>query len=138
MAEDVNRPEDAAFGLGCHANNFPRRSDNRRVRAHPADDAVHRFQPDSPSKPGDPDRPGRRRRGRRICTGRRPQRILQVDLRWMPAGDPGVGRLGRIAGPARLRIWPGTAPRLFSGLLAGLGAAVALVGVLHDGPAIEK
>jgi putative tricarboxylic transport membrane protein len=33
---------------------------------------------------------------------------------------------------------PGTAPRLFSGLLAFLGAAVALVGVLSDGPPIEK
>ena len=33
---------------------------------------------------------------------------------------------------------PGTAPRLFSWLMAGLGAAVALVGVFMDGPAIEK
>jgi putative tricarboxylic transport membrane protein len=33
---------------------------------------------------------------------------------------------------------PGTAPRLFSGLLAFLGAAVALVGVFSDGPPIEK
>lgn len=33
---------------------------------------------------------------------------------------------------------PGTAPRLFSGLLAALGAAVTLVGVFMDGPAIEK
>src|SRR5262245_15375450 len=33
---------------------------------------------------------------------------------------------------------PGTAPRLFSFLLAGLGAAVTLVGVFSDGPAIEK
>ena len=33
---------------------------------------------------------------------------------------------------------PGTAPRLFSGLLAILGAAVAAVGVFSDGPAIEK
>ncbi len=33
---------------------------------------------------------------------------------------------------------PGTAPRLFSGLLVGLGAAVTLVGVFMDGPAIEK
>jgi len=33
---------------------------------------------------------------------------------------------------------PGTAPRLFSGLLAFLGGAVALVGVLVEGPAIEK
>src|SRR5436309_10857847 len=33
---------------------------------------------------------------------------------------------------------PGTAPRLFSGLLAVLGAAVAVVGVFSDGPVIEK
>jgi putative tricarboxylic transport membrane protein len=33
---------------------------------------------------------------------------------------------------------PGTAPRMFSGLLAALGAAVALVGVFSDGPIIEK
>jgi putative tricarboxylic transport membrane protein len=33
---------------------------------------------------------------------------------------------------------PGTAPRLFSGLLAFLGTAVALVGVFSEGPPIEK
>jgi putative tricarboxylic transport membrane protein len=33
---------------------------------------------------------------------------------------------------------PGTAPRLFAGLLAALGAAVALVGVTTQGPKIEK
>jgi putative tricarboxylic transport membrane protein len=33
---------------------------------------------------------------------------------------------------------PGTAPRLFALLLAGLGIAVALVGVASDGPPIEK
>jgi putative tricarboxylic transport membrane protein len=33
---------------------------------------------------------------------------------------------------------PGTAPRLFAGALAFMGAAVALVGVLTDGPRIEK
>jgi putative tricarboxylic transport membrane protein len=33
---------------------------------------------------------------------------------------------------------PGTAPRLFAGLLVGLGALVALVGLLTDGPRIEK
>jgi putative tricarboxylic transport membrane protein len=33
---------------------------------------------------------------------------------------------------------PGTAPRLFAGLLAGLGAAVAVVGVLFEGPKIER
>jgi putative tricarboxylic transport membrane protein len=33
---------------------------------------------------------------------------------------------------------PGTAPRLFSGLLVGLGALVALVGLITDGPRIEK
>ena len=33
---------------------------------------------------------------------------------------------------------PGTAPRLFSGLLVILGALVALVGLITDGPRIEK
>jgi putative tricarboxylic transport membrane protein len=33
---------------------------------------------------------------------------------------------------------PGTAPRLFSGALALMGAAVALVGVFVDGPRIDK
>jgi putative tricarboxylic transport membrane protein len=33
---------------------------------------------------------------------------------------------------------PGTAPRLFSGMLAFLGAAVTVVGVVIDGPPIEK
>lgn len=33
---------------------------------------------------------------------------------------------------------PGTAPRLFAGLLCVLGAAVALVGVTSNGPPIEK
>jgi putative tricarboxylic transport membrane protein len=33
---------------------------------------------------------------------------------------------------------PGTAPRLFAALLAGLGVAVAVVGVLFEGPKIEK
>src|SRR6187397_2214970 len=33
---------------------------------------------------------------------------------------------------------PGTAPRLFSGLLVVLGTLVALVGLVTDGPRIEK
>jgi hypothetical protein len=33
---------------------------------------------------------------------------------------------------------PGTAPRLFAGLLVGLGTLVALVGLITDGPRIEK
>ena len=33
---------------------------------------------------------------------------------------------------------PGTAPRLFAGVLAGLGAAIAAVGLITDGPPIEK
>jgi putative tricarboxylic transport membrane protein len=33
---------------------------------------------------------------------------------------------------------PGTAPRLFAGLLAALGAVIALVGLVTDGPPIEK
>jgi hypothetical protein len=33
---------------------------------------------------------------------------------------------------------PGTAPRLFAGLLAGLGVATSIVGVVTDGPRIEQ
>ncbi len=33
---------------------------------------------------------------------------------------------------------PGTAPRLFAGLLAGLGIAVMLVGLLTQGPGLER
>jgi putative tricarboxylic transport membrane protein len=33
---------------------------------------------------------------------------------------------------------PGTAPRLFAIVLAGIGAAIALVGALSDGPRIDK
>jgi putative tricarboxylic transport membrane protein len=33
---------------------------------------------------------------------------------------------------------PGTAPRLFAGVLAALGAAVAFIGLVTDGPRIEK
>jgi putative tricarboxylic transport membrane protein len=33
---------------------------------------------------------------------------------------------------------PGTAPRLFAGVLAALGAAIAFVGLVTDGPRIEK
>ncbi len=33
---------------------------------------------------------------------------------------------------------PGTAPRLFAGLLVALGALVALVGLVTDGPRIER
>jgi putative tricarboxylic transport membrane protein len=33
---------------------------------------------------------------------------------------------------------PGTAPRLFAGVLAALGAAIAFVGLITDGPRIEK
>ena len=33
---------------------------------------------------------------------------------------------------------PGTAPRLFAAILGALGAAVTVVGVVSDGPAIEK
>ncbi len=33
---------------------------------------------------------------------------------------------------------PGTAPRLFAMLLLGLGVAVALVGLLTDGPTVER
>jgi putative tricarboxylic transport membrane protein len=33
---------------------------------------------------------------------------------------------------------PGTAPRLFAGLLVALGTVVALIGLVTDGPRIEK
>ncbi len=33
---------------------------------------------------------------------------------------------------------PGTAPRLFAGVLAGIGAAIAAIGLITDGPPIEK
>ncbi len=33
---------------------------------------------------------------------------------------------------------PGTAPRLFAGVLIALGAAIAVVGLVSDGPGIEK
>jgi putative tricarboxylic transport membrane protein len=33
---------------------------------------------------------------------------------------------------------PGTAPRLFAGLLAALGGVVAVIGIFTEGPAIEK
>lgn len=33
---------------------------------------------------------------------------------------------------------PGTAPRLFAGLLVGFGTLVALVGLVSDGPRIDK
>jgi putative tricarboxylic transport membrane protein len=44
---------------------------------------------------------------------------------------------GDLPGQRGFAFGPGTAPRLFSGLLAILGAAVALVGVFTKGPAIE-
>jgi len=33
---------------------------------------------------------------------------------------------------------PGTAPRLFAGLLLGVGLAIAVMGVITDGPPLEK
>jgi putative tricarboxylic transport membrane protein len=33
---------------------------------------------------------------------------------------------------------PGTAPRLFAGLLAATGAAVAIIGFFFDGPGVER
>jgi putative tricarboxylic transport membrane protein len=33
---------------------------------------------------------------------------------------------------------PGTAPRLFAGVLAALGAGIAFIGLITDGPRIEK
>ena len=45
---------------------------------------------------------------------------------------------GDLPGTHGFAFGPGTAPRLFAGLLAVVGAMVALSGFLVDGPPIEK
>jgi putative tricarboxylic transport membrane protein len=45
---------------------------------------------------------------------------------------------GDLPGMHGFAFGPGTAPRLFAGLLAVVGALVALTGLLMDGPPIEK
>jgi putative tricarboxylic transport membrane protein len=45
---------------------------------------------------------------------------------------------GDLPGMHGFAFGPGTAPRLFAGLLAGVGALVALTGLLFDGPPIER
>ena len=45
---------------------------------------------------------------------------------------------GDLPGTHGFAFGPGTAPRLFAGLLAVVGALVALTGLLFDGPPIEK
>ena len=45
---------------------------------------------------------------------------------------------GDLPGTHGFAFGPGTAPRLFAGLLAIVGALVALTGLLFDGPPIEK
>ena len=45
---------------------------------------------------------------------------------------------GDLPGTHGFAFGPGTAPRLFAGLLAIVGALVALTGLLFDGPRIEK
>jgi putative tricarboxylic transport membrane protein len=45
---------------------------------------------------------------------------------------------GDLPGMHGFAFGPGTAPRLFAGLLAVVGALVALTGLLFDGPPIEK
>lgn len=45
---------------------------------------------------------------------------------------------GDLPGMHGFAFGPGTAPRLFAGLLAGVGALVALTGLLLDGPPIER
>ncbi len=45
---------------------------------------------------------------------------------------------GDLAGSKGLTFGPGTAPRLFAGLLAVAGVAVTLLGLLTDGPAVGR
>jgi len=45
---------------------------------------------------------------------------------------------GDLPGTHGFAFGPGTAPRLFAGMLAIVGALVALTGLLFDGPPIEK
>src|ERR1041385_3280345 len=45
---------------------------------------------------------------------------------------------GDLPGTHGFAFGPGTAPRLFAGLLAAVGALVALTGLLSDGPSIER
>jgi putative tricarboxylic transport membrane protein len=45
---------------------------------------------------------------------------------------------GDLLGMHGFAFGPGTAPRLFAGLLAMAGAGVALTGILFDGPAIDR
>ncbi len=45
---------------------------------------------------------------------------------------------GNLPGQRGFAFGPGTAPRLFSVILAGLGAAIALGGIFTSGPPIEK
>ena len=45
---------------------------------------------------------------------------------------------GDLPGMHGFAFGPGTAPRLFAGLLAVVGALVALTGLLFDGPPIER
>jgi putative tricarboxylic transport membrane protein len=45
---------------------------------------------------------------------------------------------GELPGQRGFAFGPGTAPRLFAGVLAAISVAVALVGVFSDGPPIEK
>jgi len=52
--------------------------------------------------------------------------------------DAGLDRVRRVTRAARFAFGPGTAPRLFSYVLAALGAAVAVGGVFTEGPPIEK
>jgi putative tricarboxylic transport membrane protein len=45
---------------------------------------------------------------------------------------------GDLPGMRGFAFGPGTAPRLFAGLLVVLGAAIAFIGLMVDGPKIEK
>ena len=45
---------------------------------------------------------------------------------------------GDLQGIRGFQFGPGTAPRLFAGLLAGMGVVVAVTGLISDGPPVER
>jgi putative tricarboxylic transport membrane protein len=50
----------------------------------------------------------------------------------------GFWALRRLPGQQGFAFGPGTAPRLFAGLLAACGALVAFIGLTTDGPKVER
>ena len=59
-------------------------------------------------------------------------------LALMALGILAIWLSGDLPGTHGFAFGPGTAPRLFAGLLVCIGGLVALVGLLMDGPPIEK